>query len=48
MGIGLMICRTIIESHGGSLRAENHSEIGACLTFYLPGAASTEAAPRPT
>lgn len=46
MGIGLMICRTIVESHGGSLRAENNSGPGACFTFSLPGAETVESVAR--
>ena len=35
MGIGLSVCRTIVEAHGGSLRAENLPE-GARFEFTLP------------
>ena len=36
MGIGLSICQTIIEAHGGQLAAENNSSRGATLRFTLP------------
>lgn len=36
MGMGLAICRSIIESHGGRLWAENVLPIGARFTFTLP------------
>jgi PAS domain S-box-containing protein len=36
MGIGLSICQTIIEAHGGQLTAENNSSRGATLRFTLP------------
>lgn len=35
MGIGLSICRTIIQAHGGTIRAVNH-EKGAEFIFTLP------------
>lgn len=36
MGMGLAICRSIIESHGGRLWAENSLHVGASITFSLP------------
>lgn len=36
MGIGLAICRAIVEAHGGSIRAFNLPEGGACVAFSLP------------
>ncbi len=36
MGIGLPICRTIVEAHGGQLRAENRTAGGARFSFSIP------------
>jgi PAS domain S-box-containing protein len=36
MGIGLSICRTIIESHRGRILAEQNAEHGATFRVYLP------------
>ena len=36
VGLGLSICRTIMEAHGGRIRAENRIEGGARLVFTLP------------
>ena len=36
MGMGLAICKTIIESHGGHIRAKNNEKSGACVSFTLP------------
>jgi signal transduction histidine kinase len=37
MGMGLPICRSIIEAHGGHIRAENVSTSGgARFSFVLP------------
>ena len=36
MGIGLTVCRTIIQVHGGNIRAENLEDGGARFTFTLP------------
>ncbi len=37
MGLGLAICRTIVESHGGRIWATNDADQGATLHFELPG-----------
>jgi signal transduction histidine kinase len=43
MGMGLAICRSIVEAHSGRLWAENLETGGASITFSLPvrGADST-------
>ena len=35
-GLGLAICNEIIAEHGGTLRADNHPEGGACFSVILP------------
>lgn len=39
-GMGLAICRTAIDAHGGRMEAENHPDGGAVFTFTLPLAAA--------
>ena len=36
VGLGLSICRTIVEAHGGRISAANRSTGGACLKVTLP------------
>ena len=41
IGIGLSICRTIIQAHGGTIEGQNRAEGGARFVFLLPLAAAT-------
>ena len=36
LGLGLKICRTILEGHGGRLEFENNPQGGSVFTVYLP------------
>jgi two-component system sensor histidine kinase KdpD len=36
VGLGLAICRAIVEAHGGAIRAQNRSSGGAVFSFMLP------------
>jgi PAS domain S-box-containing protein len=42
MGVGLAICRSIVEAHGGRVWAENREPGGATVTFTLPADADDE------
>ena len=43
MGLGLSLCRTVVEQHGGNLRFETHRPQGAVFHFTLPAADSSTA-----
>lgn len=45
MGIGLSVCKTIIEAHGGTIRGENRKEGGAQFTVSLPPEEATDEDP---
>jgi two-component system, LuxR family, sensor kinase FixL len=42
MGIGLSLCRTIIESHGGQIRAEANPTGGTIFRFTVRAAMETD------
>jgi two-component system sensor kinase FixL len=43
LGVGLSICRNIVEAHGGEMRGESNPEGGATFRFTLPLAQGGEA-----
>ncbi len=44
MGLGLSLCRTVIEQHGGHLAFETHAPKGTVFRFTLPAASGSTAA----
>lgn len=36
LGLGLWVCRQIVEAHGGAIRIENAPDRGACVSVELP------------
>jgi two-component system nitrogen regulation sensor histidine kinase NtrY len=44
-GLGLALCREIVEAHGGTIKIENRADGGLCVTSVLPGFERQENAP---
>jgi C4-dicarboxylate-specific signal transduction histidine kinase len=40
MGMGLAVARSLVDNHGGSIRAANHPEGGAIVTITIPALAA--------
>ncbi len=47
-GVGLSMCRDIIEAHGGKIQVASKVGTGTAFTMFLPVAKATPAAPSPT
>ena len=45
MGMGLAVARSLVDNHGGSIRAANHPEGGAVVTISIPALAARVASP---
>jgi hypothetical protein len=48
LGMGLAICRRLIEAHAGRIEAHNRDEGGAVVSFFLPFIGNRRRAPKPS
>jgi two-component system sensor histidine kinase DctS len=48
MGLGLSLCRTVVEQHGGHLEFEAQTTKGTVFRFTLPAALLEQASTTPT
>ena len=47
LGLGLPICRSIVEAHGGAIQAQPNAQRGMTFRFELPGEAAAATPPAP-
>jgi signal transduction histidine kinase len=45
MGLGLTICRRLVDLNGGSIEAANNNNGGARFTIYLPAGHQADSIP---
>ncbi len=45
-GLGLALCREIVEAHGGRIHIENRQGGGLTVTCWIPGAQTSQASPK--
>jgi two-component system sensor kinase FixL len=48
MGVGLSVCRTIVEAHGGELQAQDKGGGGTVFRFTVPSAPEIASRGEPT
>ncbi len=41
-GLGLSVCKKVIEQHGGSICVESHRQLGTTFSIFLPVSGGTE------
>jgi signal transduction histidine kinase len=41
-GLGLSVCKRVIEQHGGSISVDSHIHRGSTFTIFLPASGGTQ------